>query len=310
MTISEHQEQFAGKRIIDYAAGKPFGDPRSVAPRLALDWDRYQAGETIPAVLEELLEDPAAPQLEALVIGAWDFESSKDSSHIVGALAAAREKLPRLVAIFLGDVTCDEQEISWIQQSDVSPLLQAFPFLEELRVRGGTSLALSRPDHARLRRLIIETGGLPAEVVRSVASADLPALRHLELWLGSESYGADASVEDLAPILSGQRLPSLRCLGLRDSEIADEVAAAVASAPILSRIRVLDLSLGTLGDEGAKRLLASPAIAALEKLDLHHHFISPETQAKLAALKPVQVDLSEPKHGTEEEEYRYCAVAE
>jgi hypothetical protein len=310
MTISDHEERFAGKRIVNWAPGAPLPDPAASAIRLALDWDLYEKGEKLPAWVERLAAAPRAGEIEALVIGAWDFESSHDSREIVEALVSARGKLRRLSAVFLGDITFEEQEISWIQQSDVSPILRAFPELEELRVRGGTGLALERPDHARLRKLVIETGGLPAEVVRSVAKADLPALRHLELWLGSESYGADATPADVAPILGGALLPSLRYLGLRDSEIADDLAAAVATAPILSRVRVLDLSLGTLGDVGAEHLLASPAVAALEKLDLHHHFISPELQARLARLSPVVVDLSDPKHGTEEEEYRYCAVAE
>ncbi len=41
--------------------------------------------------------------------------------------------------------------------------------------------------------LTIESGGLPAAVVREVASAHLPALEHLELWLGEENYGGDAT---------------------------------------------------------------------------------------------------------------------
>ena len=310
MTIANHEQQFAGKRMVDWSPGAPLGDPRAIAPRLALEWDGYEKGETIPKLLAQLVAAPRADEIEALVIGPWDYESAHDSGAIVAALAGARDRLRRLTAIFLGDITFDEQEISWIQQSDVSPLLQAYPLLEELRVRGGTSLALSQPDHAHLRRLVVETGGLEADVVRAVAGANLPALSHLELWLGSENYGASATVADLAPILAGDRLPSLRALGLRDSELADEVAAAVAVAPILSRLRVLDLSLGTLGDEGAKALLASPGVAKLEQLDLHHHFISPPLQKKLAALRPVQVDLSEAQHSTKDAEDRYCAVSE
>ncbi len=312
MTIDTHDRTFAGKTIAGWEPGRPVPPPRTAAVRLALDWDQYEKGETMPDRLRKLAALPEAGEIEALVIGPWDFESSNDSSEIVSALARANGAFLRLAAIFLGDITFDEQEISWIQQSDVSPLLAAYPRLEELRVRGGTNLGLESPDHAALRRLAIETGGLSASMVRAVARADLPALRHLELWLGSDNYGGDASVDDLAPILAGARLPSLHTLGLRDSEIADEVAAAVARAPILSRIRVLDLSLGTLSDEGGAHLVASPAVAALEKLDLHHHYLSPGMQARLSALRPVAVDLSEAKSGTKEDEEgdRFCAVSE
>lgn len=312
MTISEHDEVFAGKKIADWEPGQPVPPPRTSAVRLSVSWDQHEAGETVAGRLGKLAALPEAREVEALVFGSWDPESSSDSAELVQALAGASGAFPRLTAIFLGDITFDEQEISWIQQSDVSPLLAAFPRLEELRLRGGSGLALTQPDHAGLRRLVIETGGLPPEVVQAVARANLPALRHLELWLGSSSYGGDATVDDLAPILAGTRLPSLRALGVRDAEIADEVAAAVARAPVLSRVRLLDLSLGTLSDEGAGHLVESPAVAALEKLDLHHHYLSPAMQARLRALKPVVVDLSEPKEAEtyDGEQHRYCAVAE
>lgn len=311
MPLSEHVEEFFGKSVVDHEPGKPLPDPARFAPRLGVDWDRYQAGEKVAAQIAAVSKDPGAAELQAIVIGPWDYESSSDSAELVRALADASPRFPRLAAIFLGDIVMEEQEISWIQQSDVSPLLEAYPMLEELRVRGGTGLALSRPDHARLRKLVIETGGLPREVVRSVARADLPALRHLELWLGTDNYGGDATVDDVRPILEGTKLPSLRYLGLRDAEIADDLAAAAARAPILSRVRVLDLSLGTLSDAGAQHLAASPAVAALEKLDLHHHYVSPAWQEKLSALRPVQVELSDPQEADEDDpEYRYCAVSE
>ena len=81
-------------------------------------------------------------------------------------------------------------------------------------------------------------------------------------------------MEDLAPILAGARLPALKHLGLRDAEIADEVAAALAGAPVVARLETLDLSLGTLSDAGAAALLAGQPLTHLRKLDLHHHFLS------------------------------------
>ena len=227
------------------------------------------------------------------------------------ALVAAREQLPNLKAIFLGDIISEENEISWINQSDVSPLFDAYPLLERFAVRGGTGLVFGSLRHAHLKSLVIQSGGLDAGVVRAVSAAHLPELEHLELWLGVEAYGGNVTVDDLAPLLSGALFPKLSYLGLRDSEIADAIAAAVARAPVLERIRVLDLSLGTLTDEGAAALLASPAVARLEKLDLHHHFCSEAMMEKLRGLG-IEVDVSQRQ---EEEEYdgerwRYVAVSE
>jgi hypothetical protein len=230
---------------------------------------------------------------------------------VVEALVAARDRLPNLRAIFFGDILSDEREISWIQQSDLSPLFAAYPQLEYFCVRGADGLSLGSLKHDRLKSLIVQSGGLGANVVREVAAAELPELEHLELWLGTDEYGGDATVADLAPILDGGLFPKLKYLGLRDSEIADEIARAVAKAPVVERIRVLDLSLGILTDEGAAALLASPAIARLEKLDVHHHFCSEEMTAKLQSLG-VEVDASERKEPDRygDEVWRYVAVGE
>ncbi|WP_394835502.1 STM4015 family protein [Pendulispora rubella] len=308
MAIREHVTDFYGKTVVPFQPGEPIDAANAL--RIAVDYDEQQEGKKVTHLLEALLDTPGSVHIEALIIGPWDFDSSEDSSDVIAALVAAAPRLPKLAAVFVGEITFDEQEISWIQQSDVAPLLIAYPHLRELRVRGGGGLRFSSLAHRSLTHLVVEAGGLPREVVLAAGTADLPELDHLELWLGTDNYGGNAKAADLEPILEGSRFPKLRYLGLRNAQMADSVAAAVAAAPILSRLRVVDLSLGALGDEGAKALLASAGISRLERLDLHHHYISPDVQAKLAALRPVLVDLHDGKHGTEDDDYRYCAVSE
>src|SRR5262249_42612610 len=100
-------------------------------------------------------------------------------------------------------------------------------------------------------------------------------------------------------------------LGLRNSEIADDLPAVLAKSPLMKRIRVLDLSLGTLTDRGAEALLAVPGIKKLEKLVIHHHFVSPPLLGRLQALG-IEVDAGDPQpadvYGNET--YRYVAHAE
>jgi hypothetical protein len=161
--------------------------------------------------------------------------------------------------------------------------------------------------------LRFESGGLPPQVVRAVGESDLPALEHLELWLGEENYGGGATPEDLAGILAGEWLPSLRYLGLQDSEIQDEIAAAVAAAPVVARLETLSLSMGILTDSGAEALLSGQPLTHLKKLDLHHHYLSDEFMKRItAALPGVEVDLSEQEEGDDdgEEVWRYVAVSE
>ncbi|GAB3142459.1 STM4015 family protein [Micromonospora sonneratiae] len=306
MTIYQHITEFAGLPVVNFEPAMELpADPTAVAWRIATGYD---SDEVFPKLVELFLAavDPAA--VRALVVGSWD--DPFDTPPPVDLLVSLAPRLTNLRALFLGEMTFEECEISWIQQGDVTALLTAYPALEVLRVRGAEELVLTSVRHTALRELAFESGGLPGTVVRAVGECDLPALRHLELWLGSPNYRGDATIDDLAPILAGTRLPALRYLGLRDAQIADEVAAAVAVAPVVARLETLDLSLGTLGDEGAAALLAGQPLTHLRRLDLHHHFVDRELADRLTAeLVGVDVDLSDPQQPDEDGD-RYVAVSE
>ncbi|WP_176611339.1 hypothetical protein [Actinomadura sp. WMMB 499] len=95
-----------------------------------------------------------------------------------------------------------------------------------------------------LKVLRFESAGLPVGVVRAVAASELPDLEHLDLWLGVEFRGGDATIDDVAPVLDGERLPSLRHLGFQNTPMLDELAAALASAPVVARLESLALAWG------------------------------------------------------------------
>lgn len=306
LTIGRNIKRFAGLPVVEFSTERAadVADPSAVAWRLSVDYDDPQ--ERFAGLFAELLDTVGAESLRAVVFGAWN--EPWDRAAPVELLEEAADRLTNLRALFVGEMTGEECEISWIQPADVTPLLTAFPGLEVLRVRGGAGLRSVR--HGSLRKLIFESGGLPGEVVRAVGGCDLPALRHLELWLGVDEYGGDATVEDLAGILGGARLPALRYLGLRDAEIADEVAAALASAPVVARLRKLDLSMGILSDAGAEALLAGQPLTHLRRLTLRHHYLSPEMAQRIVAELPgVDVDVSERQEADDDGD-RYVAVSE
>lgn len=308
MTFNDHVEQFAGKSVVSFGPESPISDPENAAYRVSVD--DYDDEEPMQDKFARLLADPAADQLTALVIGVWGpweelFEYS--SGQIVELLVAAAPQLPNLTGLFLGDITFEENEVSWIIQTDVSPFWDAFPKLEVLQIRGSNGLSLGKIEHAYLKSLTLECGGMPQNVIQEVAAAKLPALEYLELYLGTPNYGFDGSISDVESLLVPDKFPALKYLGLRDSEIADQVAAAVAKSPILDQLETLDLSLGTLGDEGGQALLDCPAVSNLKKLDLHHHYLSDDMMQQLKSL-PIEVDVSEQE--SEGEYGRYVSVGE
>ncbi len=167
MTIGAHLETFAGLPVRDYSLESGLASGAGAAYRLAIDYQAHEDGQKFEDLLAAFTADAACPSVQALLIGDWGGSGMGDGSEpVVEALVNVRDRLPNLRALFLGEITFDESEISWINQSDVSPLLTAFPQLEELWVRGGISLSLGHPRHANLRKLVIETGGMSADIVR------------------------------------------------------------------------------------------------------------------------------------------------
>ncbi|MFC4011638.1 STM4015 family protein [Nonomuraea purpurea] len=270
-------------------------------------WD-----DDVPSFIDEVLnwffDHVDTTQVTAVVVGNWGECTDIDSQIVVQRLSAEAARLPALRSLFFGAIPPEEAEISWIQQSDLTMLLEAFPRLERLEVRGGEGLALRPVRHESLRVLRIETGGLPSTVVRSVAVSDLPALELLELWFGVNGYGGDATAADLAPIMSGDRLPALHHLRLQNAEFQDDIAAAVAGAPIVARLESLNLSMGVLTDTGAESLLSGQPLTHLRRLSLNHHFLSDALMTRLTdALPDVELILTNQRKN---DEWRYVAVSE
>ncbi|MBD2613616.1 MAG: HEAT repeat domain-containing protein [Nostoc sp. GBBB01] len=301
--------QFANRQVVDFEKNIGIVEPVNKAYALRYEYDNE---EDLPSQISRLLQEPNAEKLEALVFGLWAETYERDSSEIVQTLVDAKKYLTNLKAVFIGDIAYDECEISWIQQSDISPILQAYPKLEILQVRGGDGLHFSPPvRHNSLKALIVETGGLSRDTVAQICNMNLPALEHLELWFGSEDYGGDCWVEDIHPILFQDKFPNLTYLGLRNSQFTDEIANAIVASPIINSISVLDLSMGTLSDAGAEELLNCEAINYLDILNVSESFLSQEMIEKLSGLD-VRVLASNQKH-EDDNSYinsRYCSVAE
>lgn len=314
MGFYDNLETWQGLPVVDWTPGSgPLS--ATTAYRIRLEWEEE---DTWVDRFTLFLAEPGAEDVTTLVVGSWGalVDGEETLQSIVEALTGARERLPALTALFLGDIMSEECEVSWIPLADVSPLFHAYPKLEHFAVRGGMNdnqdLTLGVLKHAHLKSLSVQTGGLNASIVEEVSIAELPELESLELYLGTGNYGGTVTPADLHTILTQghEKWPKLRYLGLRDYDRADALAGALTAeggAPLLAHLDTLDLSLGTLGDEGVEVLAACPAIAALTKLDIHHHYASPESVAKLRALG-IELDASDAQ--TEDRYGRFVAVSE
>ncbi len=311
-----HVSTFANRQVVEYNPKIGISDFVNTAYAIRCEYDEQ---EDATEKLAKLLQHSQASKLEALIFGMWHGQMYAHSSQlVVDALIAAKDKLTNLKALFIGDISYDESEISWIIQSDISPILEAYPKLEVLQIRGGDSLAFSPfVRHDNLKALIIETGGLNSATITQICALDLPKLQHLELWLGSDSYGGDSTIENLNTILVNPVFPNLIYLGLRNSQYSDDIAKAVINSPLINSIKILDLSLGTLSNAGAEVLLSSPAVHQLNILNLSENFLS---EKMIASMQVKQDDMQvriitdaqkKPEEDYDEDDaYRYCSVAE
>ncbi|MGF1990595.1 MAG: STM4015 family protein [Nostoc sp. ZfuVER08] len=252
--------------------------------------------------VNNFLREPKVNKVEALI-----FRGYYDLWRILPT-----NILKNIKALFYGPYDIDYQ-ISWTPIQDISLILKAFPNLKMLLVRGGDERHIyGEPwekfislHHEHLKTLIVETGGLGRDKIAQILSLELPALEHLELWLGSEEYGGNSSIDDLMPIFSGELFPKLTYLGLRNSEYSDSIAVTLANSPVINTIKVLDLSLGNLGDDGAEALLNCPAVNQLDILNLYDSCLTEEMveRLKLLDVEVIADTLKSP-------EDRYCSVSE
>ena len=230
---------------------------------------------------DSFFKQSLANKIEALI-----FRSDYDLKFISDS-----DRFRNLKALFMGayEMT-DYDSIYYFPIWNIGIILQAFPKLELLQLRCGGSNGYSNwryftPfKHNYLKVLIIETKELSRERVSQIFSLELPALEHLELWLGNDNYDENTSIEHLTPIFSGEIFPNLYYLGLRNCEYADEIATAVVNSPIINKIKILDISLGFLTDTGATALLNCPTINDLDILNVANNRLTSEMVDKLMML--------------------------
>ncbi|MBR2565538.1 MAG: STM4015 family protein [Paenibacillus sp.] len=276
--------------------------------KLVVSYDDYEEGIRMETLLQDLAAKPEAAVLESLIIGDWGQAYENSPQEFQDTLIKLAPSFPALKKLFIGDMESEECEVSWIVQTNLAPILQAFPNLTSFVIKGSSGLEIEPLQHSKLEELIIICGGLPNDVLSSIVTAKLPELRKLELYLGVEDYGFDGALEDVLPLLEKGRFPKLEYLGLKNSEIQDEIAKAVADAPILDQIQVLDLSEGTLSDEGAEALLTSDKVKKLKDLNLSYHYMTDQMMQRWKQ-SGLSVDISDQQE-SDEDDWRFPMLTE
>ena len=265
------------------------------AKKYTLSYDEYENNVNL---LDKILKDKHLSEYKQITIGCWDYEGG-DCSALLQGMIENKEKFAQIGGLFWGDIEQEEQEISWIEQADISPLLDAMPKLKDLKIKGTNNLRLGKTSRPELQSLEIISGGLPTEVVEDILGSDFPNLEKLILYVGVEDYGFEADIEIFRPLFSKERFPKLTYLGIVNSEEQDKIVEMFLESDILPQLETMDVSAGTLKDEGAQLLLDNmDKIAHLKFINMRYNYLSKEMKKQLQSL-PMKIDIAETEEADE-----------
>ncbi|HEU0031629.1 MAG TPA: hypothetical protein VFQ53_13410 [Kofleriaceae bacterium] len=243
-------------------------------------------GASLDETIANLLALPIARFVESLRFGLAGCDDANDWTDTITAVTRAAQA-PYLRELRFDDYGRDDSEISDVAFGDFSHAWSQLPALETLEIRAGAGGTLGTLRLPKLRRLVRISGGLRKAELAEIVAAELPALEHLELWLGDPQYGANVTLEALSRVLAGLSWPVLRHLGLVNCSFTNQLVPALARSAIVTRLRSLDLSHGTLDDLGVEHLLANvAAFHHLESIDVSDNFLDAGALGRLCERLP------------------------
>lgn len=257
--------------------------------KVTSDWD----SDSITPLFKSILETAGGEHLENLNLGHINQWDSGDTYADALKEIARHGPFPNLQEIFVADASWDETEISWIDVGDISDAFALSDTFSGLHVKGSNA-SFSAVEHNGLKSIFFESGGLPGGVLRSIAASTFENVDSLELWLGTEDYGATSTISDVNALLASDGLPDLKSLGLKNSDLSNDIAKAIVDAPMLAQLGELDLGMGTLTDEGAQALLDNKdKLMHLKVIDLDDNFLSPDMRTKLTDAFGAKVNIGD-----------------
>ncbi|MFT3698903.1 MAG: WGR domain-containing protein [Kofleriaceae bacterium] len=257
-------------------------------------------------VLAEVFEHPSGRYVTEL---AFQTNGSSYDDDLQALIDVVGKKAPATIRkITFGD---NVDQISWHHTGNLGKMWKAVPGLMVLEVETG-EFDVGKMVAPNLERAIFVTGGLSKSCGKNIATADIPKVKHLEIYYGTSNYGGECTIKEVKPLLDRTDLKSLEYLGLKNSEFANDIAKAVVNAKIVKQLKVLDLSLGTMTDEGAAALAAGKdALKHLEVLDLTRNYLTKDgLKAVKGICKKVITDKQETADVYGDEVYRHPRITE
>lgn len=271
--------------------------------------------------LQYLIQDSNCQSLKVLRCHIEDVNlyRRKHSQEFFQHIAEAKDLLPNLKALFIGDTKEDSLMSSQVYIHNILPILKAYSNLELLKVRGkidnehflkldfekhktanivNQNLVIKKVfRHIHLKSLIIEAYDLSESNITKIFNLSLPSLEYLELQV----YGR-LDINIWSSLLN-KIFPNLLYLGIINSCNTNAILKALIESPIIDTLKVLNLSQGDLRTLEDIDLLKSPKINQLYTLNISRNCLKPNILEKLNHLECQVIADSQ-------ESYRYESLCE
>jgi uncharacterized protein (TIGR02996 family) len=175
----------------------------------------------------------------------------------------------------------------------VSGIVKQMPKIEELhlyahRVNGNELFSLrTMPD----LRVLILYHSMQYPLGRLAKNPNLKKLEVIRFHphaVEDFDEGAYIKLAGIRELVRSAELPALRHLQLRSTDAGDKGVKEIVESGILKRLKILDLRHGVITDKGADLFLNCPDSKRLERLDLGHNKIT-ETKAQQLLAAGIQL---------------------
>lgn len=207
----------------------------------------FESNSDLAKLTAQFLELPVARFVTDLRFGLATFGIDNDWSETLAAVVNS-PRGPSITKLCFDEYTSEECEMSRTPFGDFSPYWSKLPALEWLHICSGAGGTLGTIELPNLKTFIRESGGLSEGEIESVIKAKWPNLERLDVWFGSNGYGAEGSVALVQPLLDGVGIERVTHLGFVNCEFSSELMVATLQSKVLSKLKVLDFSKGVLGD--------------------------------------------------------------
>lgn len=264
------------------------------------------------AVIKDFKKSEKTALVEHFSLIAWDEIAEESPDDILKYFIENKDKYQHIKHFTFGNMTYEVCEMSWIIQSDYRDFFKAFPLIKSFSVQGSNGLILGKMDLPELEILEIVGSGLDTEMLNHIRESNLPNLKKLNLFFGTDEYGCNVTDVEIKEFLANTNFTNLINLGLCniENDYFSDILKVIIESKYASQIKVLDISKSVSRDKHAEYLLENiDKLTNIKYIDLEYNFFSQEIREKLEK-SPIEInckDHQEIEKGDDDDDDDWCS---